>query len=69
VPRIFNELLGEEIFVPEPLTRIVSLSPATTETLFMFGLGDSVVGVSAFCLRPQEARNRKILGTYSAVDL
>jgi iron complex transport system substrate-binding protein len=67
--RVFNELLGKEIVVPEPLTRIVSLSPAVTETLFMLGLGDVVLGVSAFCLRPQEARNRKILGTYSAVDL
>jgi len=68
MPRIFNELLGKEVLVPEPLTRIVSLSPAATETLFMLGLGDNVVGVSKFCLRPQEARNRKILGTYNTVD-
>jgi len=61
--------LGKEIFVPEPLTRIVSLSPATTETLFMLGLGDSVVGVSAFCLRPPEAQNKRILGTYNTIDL
>lgn len=67
--RVFNELLGKEIFVPEPLTRIVSLSPATTETLFMLGLGDSVVGVSAFCLRPPEAQNKRILGTYNTIDL
>jgi iron complex transport system substrate-binding protein len=69
LPRVFNELLGKEIFVPEPLTRIVSLSPATTETLFMLGLGDSVVGVSAFCLRPPEAQNKRILGTYNTIDL
>lgn len=69
VPRVFNELLGKEILVPEPLTRIVSLSPAATETLFMLGLGDSVVGVSTFCLRPPEARNKRILGTYNVVDL
>jgi ABC-type Fe3+-hydroxamate transport system substrate-binding protein len=61
--------LGKEIFVPEPLTRIVSLSPATTETLFMLGLGDSVVGVSTFCLRPPEAQNKRILGTYNTIDL
>ena len=69
LPRVFNELLGKEIFVPEPLTRIVSLSPATTETLFMLGLGDSVVGVSAFCLRPPEAQNKRILSTYNTIDL
>jgi iron complex transport system substrate-binding protein len=69
VPRVFNELLGKEIPVPEPLMKIVSLSPASTETLFMLGLGDTVVGVSAFCVRPPEARNKKIIGTYTTVDV
>jgi ABC-type Fe3+-hydroxamate transport system substrate-binding protein len=69
VPRVFNELLGQEILVPDPLTRIVSLSPAATETLFMLGLGNSVIGVSAFCVRPPEARNKRIIGTYNTVDL
>jgi ABC-type Fe3+-hydroxamate transport system substrate-binding protein len=50
---IFSELHGKEICVPDPLTRIVSLSPAVTETLFLLGLGESVVGVTQFRLRPQ----------------
>lgn len=30
--------------------RVVSLIPSVTESLFVFGLGDSVVGVTDFCL-------------------
>lgn len=67
--RVFSELLGKEILVPDPLKRIVSLSPAVTETLFTLGLGGSIVGVTEFCFRPQEARGKRIVGTYSTVDL
>ncbi len=34
--------------------RIVSTSPSITETLFALGLGDRVVGVSAYCRFPPE---------------
>jgi iron complex transport system substrate-binding protein len=54
--------------VPEKPQRIVSLSPAITETLFMLGLGDRVVGVSAFCARPAEARKKRKFGSYSTVS-
>lgn len=33
---------------PAPPGRIVSLVPSDTETLFMLGLGDAVVGVTTF---------------------
>jgi iron complex transport system substrate-binding protein len=47
----------------------VSPSPTVTETLFSIRLGASVVGVTEFCFRPQEARGKRIVGTYSKVDL
>jgi len=67
--RVFSELLGKEVLVPDPLKRIVSLSPAVTETLFILGLDGSIVGVTEFCFRPQEARGKRIVGTYSTVDV
>ena len=67
--RKFSELLGKEVLVPDPLKRIVSLSPAVTETLFILGLGGSIEGVTEFCFRPQEARAKRMVGTYSTVDL
>lgn len=65
---MFNEILGAEVNVPEKPMRIVSLSPAVTEILFMLGLGERVVGVSAFCARPSEARKKKKFGSYSTVN-
>jgi len=43
--------------------RIVSLVPSTTETLFHLGVSDRVVGVTRFCVHPEEARERaRIVG-------
>ena len=65
--RVFSEVLGTEVPVPDPPQRIVSFSPAATETLFLLGLGDKVVGVSAFCARPEAARRKRRVGSYNTV--
>jgi iron complex transport system substrate-binding protein len=44
--------------------RIVSMAPSITETLFSLGLGDSVVGVTKYCLYPPEAQQRTIVGGF-----
>lgn len=36
--------------------RIVSLVPSLTETIHAWGLGGSLVGVTKFCIRPDDAR-------------
>lgn len=36
--------------------RIISLVPSITETLHAWGLGGSLVGVTKFCVRPEDAR-------------
>jgi iron complex transport system substrate-binding protein len=45
-------------------TRIVSLSPSTTETLFVLGAGDKVVGRSRYCNWPPEATKLPQIGGY-----
>lgn len=50
-------------------TRVVSLSPAVTETLFAIGVGDRVVGVTRFCDRPAEAKTRTSVGGYVDASL
>ena len=65
--RLFNEVLGSEVEVPDLPSRIVSFSPAATEALFQVGMGDKVIGVSAFCARPPEARSKRRLGSYNTV--
>jgi iron complex transport system substrate-binding protein len=47
--------------LPSP-KRIVSLSPAMTETLYSLGLGGRIVGVTNVCDRPDEARNKPKVG-------
>jgi ABC-type Fe3+-hydroxamate transport system substrate-binding protein len=64
---LFNEVLGRHVQVPEQPRRIVSFSPAATETLFQIGAGGRIVGVSAFCARPPEARGKRRVGSYNTV--
>jgi iron complex transport system substrate-binding protein len=44
-------------------TRIVSLAPAVTETLFAIGAGSSVVAISDYCDSPPEALSLPRVGT------
>jgi len=39
-------------------SRIVCLTEETTETLYLLGEGDRVVGVSGYTVRPPEARQK-----------
>ena len=49
--------------------RIVSLSPAVTETLFAIGAGGQVVGVTRFCDRPTAAKALPNIGGYTDASL
>ena len=45
-------------------TRIVSLAPSITETLFALGLGSNVVGVTRYCDFPDAAKTKTQVGGY-----
>lgn len=49
--------------------RIVSLSPAITETLFALGLGDNVVAVTDYCDYPPAAQALPTVGGYTDTSL
>lgn len=49
--------------------RIVSLGPAITEDLYLLGLGDRIVGVTTYCVRPQEAKKKEKVGTVMEIDV
>ena len=44
--------LGFRIELAHPPRRLVSLVPSWTETLFAFGLGEALVGVTRYCVEP-----------------
>jgi iron complex transport system substrate-binding protein len=45
-------------FSPDYPKRIVCLTEETTETLYLLGEGDRMVGVSGYTVRPPEARSK-----------
>jgi ABC-type Fe3+-hydroxamate transport system substrate-binding protein len=44
--------LGELVQLPGPARRIVYLVPSITETLFAFGAGRNVAGITDHCVHP-----------------
>ncbi len=49
--------------------RIVSLSPAITESLYLLGLGQNVIGVTTYCNKPKEAQVKEKVGTVMQPNL
>jgi iron complex transport system substrate-binding protein len=61
---------GTEVTIPAAPQRIVSLTPATTETLFALGVGDRVVAkVEDIAEFPPEAASVPIVATFAGVDV
>lgn len=61
------DALGREIVFDRPPTRVVSLAPSITETLFALGLGDKVVGVTSHCDHPPEVLTLVSMGRIAVV--
>lgn len=56
-------MLGRMIPVPPHPSRIISLVPSQTALLWHLGAGESVVGVTKFCLSPPHAKSHaRIIG-------
>jgi len=50
----FTDQLNRKIEIPFPPKRIISLVPSQTELLYDLGLRDEVIGITKFCVHPQE---------------
>jgi len=61
--RTFVDQMGRNVEVPFPPKRIISLVPSQTELLHYFGLEDVVIGITKFCIYPDEwFRNKQRIG-------
>jgi len=67
-PFLYDEL-GNVIDVKHKFSRIVSLAPAITETLFAIGAGSRVVGVTLFDNYPKEVERIFKVGDFSNPNL
>lgn len=63
----FSDALGRQVVLKSEPARIIALAPSITEILYFLGLGDRVVGVTAFSSYPSQARSIPKVGSY--VDL
>ena len=58
-----KDLLGNTFDFATPPSRVVSLVPSLTETLFDLGAGDAVVGITDFCIFPEGLELPRVGGT------
>lgn len=55
--------LGRSVSIPLHPQRIISLAPSVTEVLYLLGVQDRTIGVTTHCDWPDDARNKKRIGT------
>src|SRR4051812_45292937 len=58
-----KDLLGRTFDLETPPSRVVSLVPSLTETLFDLGAGDAVAGITDFCIFPEDLDRPRVGGT------
>lgn len=51
---VHTDQIGREVEIPKEPQRIISLVPSQTELLFDLGLDKRVVGITKFCIHPEE---------------
>jgi iron complex transport system substrate-binding protein len=67
---VFYDQLNRKVELEETPKRIVSLVPSQTELLVDLGLEDKLVGVTKFCVHPQELRQKKeVVGGTKQVNI
>ncbi|MEM3940648.1 MAG: ABC transporter substrate-binding protein [Thermoplasmatales archaeon] len=68
MPTLVDET-NREVRIPDEPRRIISLSPSITEILFNIGFGDRIIGVTPYCVRPEDAKKKKKVGSYGYVNI
>ncbi len=51
---VFIDQTGRTVTIPSSPQRIISLVPSQTELLYDLGLGQQVIGITKFCVHPDE---------------
>jgi ABC-type Fe3+-hydroxamate transport system substrate-binding protein len=68
--RVFTDMIGHTVTIGFPPRRIISLVPSQTELLFDLGLDEEVIGITKFCVHPNEwFRNKKRVGGTKTLHL
>ncbi len=54
---------------PKKPERIISLGPAITESIFLLGADDRLIGVTNYCTRPPEAQKKEKIGSVININI
>lgn len=66
----FHDQTGKLVFIPSPPRRIVSLVPSLTELLYDLHLDEEVVGITKFCVHPEQwYRSKQRIGGTKNADI
>jgi ABC-type Fe3+-hydroxamate transport system substrate-binding protein len=66
----FTDQAHRSVNIKSPPTKIISLVPSQTELLFDLGLGESVIGITKFCIHPDHwFRSKQRVGGTKNPDL
>lgn len=65
----YTDSYQREVVLQKEPQRIVSLSPAITELLFMIGAGDRLVGISDYCQYPDETQKIPKVGGMQNINM
>ena len=68
-PLTVTDDLGNRVTIESEPERVVSLSPANTETLFALGADERIVGRTDYCSYPEEAAEVPSIGTYTSPNM
>ncbi|WP_352417972.1 cobalamin-binding protein [Proteiniborus sp.] len=68
-PMEVEDGFGNKVTIEKQPTKIISLAPSHTEILFALGLDNEVVGVSTYCIYPEEANAKEKVGDAFNVNI
>ena len=65
----YTDCYGNHVQLDSVPARIISLSPAITEMVFMLDEGDKLVGISDFCNYPEATKNIRRVGGMQNINI
>lgn len=66
---LLTPVLGINSVIAKPAQRIITLSPSATEMAYAAGMGNNIVGVSAYSDYPQAAKNIEQVANWQGINL
>lgn len=68
-PVTITDVYGSKTTIDRKPLRIVALAPSIVEVLYKLGLQDNIVGVTAYCDYPEEAKSKPQVGDFNGVNI